>query len=335
MIEYADVIVDLQAGDTGKGKVCNTLSEKHNEYTHVVRYNGGGNAGHTIYKNGKKIVTHFIPSGIVNGVKSIIGPGCVVNPIKLLQEIKQLEHSGIEVVGNLFIDKRVHIITAEHIDRDSTDTKIGTTKTGNGPCYSDKYTRSGNRAENAEVLESFVIDIYEELHKRTDTKILFEGAQGFELDVDWGDYPYVTSSHCTVGSAVLNGVPPQKIRKVYGVCKAYNTYVGAKEFEKPSKIFDKIREVGNEYGSTTGRPRQIGWTNLDDVIKAANINGVTHMVVNKVDVLEKVGTFKVIHKGQEVNFVDKYFFKVFFDSAIKRYCPLIREVIFSESMDTI
>jgi len=335
MIEYADVIVDLQAGDTGKGKVCNTLSEKHNEYTHVVRYNGGGNAGHTIYKNGKKIVTHFIPSGIVNGVKSIIGPGCVVNPIKLLQEIKQLEHNGIEVVGNLFIDKRVHIITAEHIDRDSTDTKIGTTKTGNGPCYSDKYTRSGNRAENAEVLESFVIDIYEELHNGKDTKILFEGAQGFELDVDWGDYPYVTSSHCTVGSAVLNGVPPQKIRKVYGVCKAYNTYVGAKEFEVLSKIFDKIREVGNEYGSTTGRPRQIGWTNLDDVIKAANINGVTHMVVNKVDVLEKVGTFKVIHKGQEVNFVDKDFFKVFFDSAIKRYCPLIREVIFSESMDTI
>ena len=335
MIEYADVIVDLQAGDTGKGKVCNTLSEKHNEYTHVIRYNGGGNAGHTIYKNGKKIVTHFIPSGIVNGVKSIIGPGCVVNPIKLLQEIKQLEHNGIEVVGNLFIDKRVHIITAEHIDRDSTDTKIGTTKTGNGPCYSDKYTRSGNRAENAEVLESFVIDIYEELHNGKDTKILFEGAQGFELDVDWGDYPYVTSSHCTVGSAVLNGVPPQKIRKVYGVCKAYNTYVGAKEFEVPSKIFDKIREVGNEYGSTTGRPRQIGWTNLDDVIKAANINGVTHMVVNKVDVLEKVGTFKVIHKGQEVNFVDKDFFKVFFDSAIKRYCPLIREVIFSESMNTI
>ena len=211
MIEYADVIVDLQAGDTGKGKVCNTLSEKHNEYTHVVRYNGGGNAGHTIYKNGKKIVTHFIPSGIVNGVKSIIGPGCVVNPIKLLQEIKQLEHSGIEVVGNLFIDKRVQIITAEHIDRDSTDTKIGTTKTGNGPCYSDKYTRSGNRAENAEVLESFVIDIYDELHNGKDTKILFEGAQGFELDVDWGDYPYVTSSHCTVGSAVLNGVPPDEV----------------------------------------------------------------------------------------------------------------------------
>ena len=121
MIEYADVIVDLQAGDTGKGKVCNTLSQTPNEYTHVVRYNGGGNAGHTIYKKGKKMVTHFIPSGIVNGVKSIIGPGCVVNPISLFHEIQQLEANGIEVVGKLFIDKRAHIITGEHTTEDSKD----------------------------------------------------------------------------------------------------------------------------------------------------------------------------------------------------------------------
>lgn len=334
MINYADVIVDLQSGDTGKGKVCNTLSQIPNEYTHVVRYNGGGNAGHTIYKNGKKIVTHFIPSGIVNGVKSIIGPGCVVNPIKLLQEIQQLESSGVEVIGNLFIDKRVHIITPGHIDKDSTDTKIGTTKTGNGPCYSDKYSRVGNRAEHAEILESFMIDIYDELHK-AESKILFEGAQGFELDIDWGDYPYVTSSHCTVGSAIMNGVPPQKIRKVYGICKAYNTYVGAKQFEEPNEIFEMIRGVGNEYGSTTGRPRQIAWTNLDDLIKACNINGVTHLVVNKVDVLEQVGTFKLIHNGSERLFVDKEFFKIYFENIIKKSCGLVREVIFSESMDTI
>ena len=334
MINYADVIVDLQAGDTGKGKVCNSLSQIPNEYTHVVRYNGGGNAGHTIYKNGKKIVTHFIPSGIVNGVKSIIGPGCVVNPIKLMQEIQQLESNGVEVIGNLFIDKRTHIITPEHIDRDSTDTKIGTTKTGNGPCYSDKYSRHGNRAQHAEILEPFLIDIYEELHGK-ESKILFEGAQGFELDIDWGDYPYVTSSHCTVGSALMNGVPPQKIRRVYGICKAYNTYVGAKEYEVPSKLFDKIREVGNEYGSTTGRPRQIGWTNLDDIIKACNINGVTHLVVNKVDVLEQVGTFKLIHKGVELPFVTKEFFKIYFENTIKKSCGLIREIIFSESIDKI
>ena len=111
MIKYADVIVDLQAGDTGKGKVCYSLSQIPNEYTHVIRYNGGGNAGHTIYKDGKKIVTHFIPTGIVSGLKSIIGPGCVVNIDKFLKEVEELENEGIEVKGKLFIDKRVHIIT--------------------------------------------------------------------------------------------------------------------------------------------------------------------------------------------------------------------------------
>jgi adenylosuccinate synthase len=335
MINYADVIVDLQAGDTGKGKVCNTLSQIPNEYTHVVRYNGGGNAGHTIYKKGKKMVTHFIPSGIVNGVKSIIGNGCVVNPIQLFHEIQQLEANGIQVMGNLFIDKRAHIIRPEHIDEDSKDTEIGTTKTGNGPAYRDKYYRKGLRAGDSDLLQSYVIDMYEEFHGKDDVNILFEGAQGFELDVDWGDYPYVTSSHCTVGSAVLNGVPPQKIRKVYGVCKAYNTYVGAKQYEEPSRTFEMIREVGNEYGSTTGRPRQIGWTNLDDLIKSTNINGVTHLVVNKVDVLEKVGLFKLIYKNELINFVDKEFFKLFFENVIKQNCPLVREIIFSENAETI
>ena len=335
MIQYADVIVDLQAGDTGKGKVCNSLSQIPDEYTHVVRYNGGGNAGHTIYKDGKKIVTHFIPSGIVNGVKSIIGPGCVINVEKLIKEINELQLNGFEVIGNLYVDKRVHIITNQHIAEDSKDTEIGTTKTGNGPCYRDKYYRKGQRVESNNLINRMMTDIYEEFHGENDVKILFEGAQGFELDVDWGDYPYVTSSHCTVGSAILNGVPPQRIRKVYGVCKAYNTYVGAKEFEIPSKVFDMIREVGNEFGSTTGRPRQIGWTNLNDIIKAANINGVTHLVVNKVDVLEKVNTFRLIHDGVERGMVAKEFFKIYFENTIRKNCPTIREIIFSESVDKI
>lgn len=335
MIKYADVIVDLQAGDTGKGKVCNTLSQIENEYTHVIRYNGGGNAGHTIYKNGKKMVTHFIPSGIVNGIKSIIGPGCVVNPIQLFHEIQQLEANGIKVMGNLFIDKRVHIITPDHINEDSKDTEIGTTKTGNGPAYRDKYYRKGLRAGDSFFLKDYVIDIYNELHELDESTILFEGAQGFELDVDWGDYPYVTSSHCTVGSAVLNGVPPQKIRKVYGVAKAYNTYVGAKSFEEPNEIFEMIRGVGNEYGSTTGRPRQIGWTNLNDLIKSSNINGVTHLVVNKVDVLEEVGHFKLIYNNELITFTDKEYFKLFFEKNIRSNCSLIQKVIFSEKADTI
>jgi adenylosuccinate synthase len=334
MIEYVDVIVDLQAGDTGKGKVCNYLSNG-GDYTHVIRYNGGGNAGHTIYKNGVKMVTHFIPSGIVNGVKSIIGPGCVVNVDKLVKEINDLQSNGVQVMGNLFIDKRVHLITDEHITEDSKDTEIGTTKTGNGPCYRDKYYRKGVRAESSNFLKEMVIDIYEELYNNHENKILFEGAQGFELDVDWGDYPYVTSSHCTVGSAVLNGVPPQSIRRVYGVCKAYNTYVGAKSFEKDEKVFEQIREVGNEYGATTGRKRQIAWNNLDDIIKATRINGVTHLVVNKIDVLEKVGKMKLFYKKQEVNFVDGDFYELFFKNTIQQNCPLVREVIFSRSPEII
>jgi len=331
MIEYAHVIVDLQAGDTGKGKVAHTLAKEKDKYTHVVRYNGGGNAGHTIYHNGEKIVTHFIPCGVLYGIKSIIGPGCVIDPVKLIEESKQLELLGFDVKNNLFIDKRVHLIQPKHLEEDSTDTKIGTTKTGNGPAYRDKYGREGIRA--CDILKSNIIDIYEEFHGKENCKILFEGAQGFELDIDWGDYPYVTSSHCTVGSAVLNGVPPQKIEKVYGVAKAYRTYVGNKEFEKPSEIFDKIREIGNEYGATTGRKRQINWINIDDIIKAININGVTDLIINKLDVLEKINVFK-FYSGDSNNEMltgTSELFQTYIELKIKEKCQTIQNITFSHS----
>ena len=335
MIKYADVIVDLQAGDTGKGKVCFSLTKNKNEYTHVIRYNGGGNAGHTIYKEGKKIVTHFIPSGIVNGVKSIIGPGCVLNIDKFKTEIKELESVGIKVSGKLFVDKRVHIITDEHLIEDSKDTTIGTTKTGNGPCYRDKYFRKGIRADEVETgLDGFLIDIYDELHGKEECKILFEGAQGFELDVDWGDYPYVTSSHCTVGSAVLNGVPPQKIRKVFGVAKAYRTYVGNKKFETPSDIFDKIREIGNEYGATTGRKRQIDWLDFDDLVKSVNINGVTDVIINKLDILNRVNTYRY-YKDGELKYLNETSFQFFIQEILKNTCDTVDKVIFSTTPNDI
>jgi adenylosuccinate synthase len=300
MIEYADVIVDLQAGDTGKGKVAHSLC-KNGEYTHVVRYNGGGNAGHTIFHNGNKYVTHFIPCGVLYGIKSIIGPGCVVDPLKLENEVKELEEAGFNVRENLFIDKRVHIILPSYIEEDSKDIMIGTTKTGNGPTYRNKYNRSGIRA--CDYLPSeMLIDVYEEFYGNKKVRILFEGAQGFELDIDWGDYPYVTSSHCTVGSAILNGVPPQKIRNVYGVAKAYRTYVGQKTFEGDSDHFESIRIEGQEFGATTGRPRQINWIDMNDLIKAMNINGVTNLIINKIDVLGKVGIFKSIVNGVEYTY---------------------------------
>jgi adenylosuccinate synthase len=335
MIKYADVIVDLQAGDTGKGKVCYALSQIPNEYTHVIRYNGGGNAGHTIYKEGKKIVTHFIPTGIVSGLKSIIGPGCVVNISKFLNEVEELENEGIEVKGKLFIDIRAHIITKEHIEEDSKDVNIGTTKTGNGPAYRDKYGREGIRAGDfEEELSGYLIDIYEELHGDDECKILFEGAQGFELDVDWGDYPYVTSSHCTVGSAILNGVPPQSIRNVYGVAKAYRTYVGSKDFEEPSEIFDKIRELGNEYGATTGRKRQIDWLDLDELLKAARINGVTHAIINKIDILDSLNEYRFYKEGV-VKYLKEQSFRFFIQELLKNTCPTVNKVIFSETPNGI
>ncbi len=324
MIKFADVIVDLQAGDTGKGKVAHSLC-KSGEYTHVIRYNGGGNAGHTIYHNGQKFVTHFIPCGVLYGIKSIIGPGCVVNIDKLVKEINELQQGGVQVIGNLFIDKRVHIITDSHIVEDSKDTEIGTTKTGNGPCYRDKYYRKGVRGDSSSFLQPMIIDIYEELHGDNEVSILFEGAQGFELDIDWGDYPYVTSSHCTVGSAILNGVPPQKIRNVYGVAKAYRTYVGAKSFEGESEYFEMIRKEGGEFGATTGRPRQINWIDLNDLQKAININGVNKLIINKMDVMESVGVLRSIIDHQEFQHKDMSDMQIFISDHIK----IDGEIIFS------
>jgi adenylosuccinate synthase len=297
----ADVVVDLQYGDCGKGKVTHHLCRTQ-DYTHVVRYNGGCNAGHTIYHNGKRFITHHIPAGVFFGVKSIIGPGCVINPDQFFKEIKELNDGGINTDGLIFIAKNTHIITEKHKKQDSEDTTIGTTRSGNGPAYRDKYSRDGIRASTIPVLKDYMIDMYEELHSGKRTNILFEGAQGFGLDIDWGDYPYVTSSHCTSGAALLNGVPPQAIKKVWGVAKMYETYVGAKKFEPDNEIFSLIRNLGQEYGATTGRPRQCNWMNWDLVDKAININGVTDLVFNKVDILDQVGRYKLYHKGELIKF---------------------------------
>jgi adenylosuccinate synthase len=306
MIDYADVIVDLAYGDSGKGKVTHLLS-KDRDYTHCIRYNGSNNAGHTIYHEGKKIVTHSIPTGVVHGIKSIIGPGCVMNVRQFFDELKELQDAGIKTEGLVYVAKNVHIITEEHLQEDRQDAKIGTTKRGNGPAYRDKYNRKGIRAEQIPELQSYLIDLYEELHsENTSCRILFEGAQGFGLDVDWGDYPFVTSSTCTVGAAVANGVPPSKIRNVWGITKVYETYVGGKKFEPDDSVFGKIRELGNEYGATTGRPRQCNWLNTALLRKAARINGVNKIVFNKADILRMVDVWKAYDiNGNLITFQDE------------------------------
>ena len=296
----ADVVVGLQYGDEGKGKVSYQLA-KNGNYTHVLRYNGGCNAGHTFYHDNKKFVTHHIPVGVFFGIKSVIGSGCVIAVNKLMTEIDELEKEGIKVKENLAIASNAHIITDFHKSQDKKDTKIGTTKTGNGPAYRDKYDRKGVLAIEVPELEDYIIDLYAEFHEpcedSPEPEILCEGAQGFGLDIDWGDYPYVTSSSCTVSGATSNGIPFTSIRDVWGVAKIYETYVGEKEFELNDPEMEKIREVGKEFGATTGRPRQVSILDMNIIKRAININAANKIVFNKVDILEEVGSWKAIMDG--------------------------------------
>ena len=289
----ADVVVGLQYGDEAKGKIVHDLC-RDGQYTHVMRFGGGPNAGHTIYHEGQKLVTHHIPSGVFFGIRSIIGNGCVIDPHALLQEIKDLEAAGFDVISNLRIAQNAHIITEEHKDEDGRDEKIGTTRRGCGPAYRDKYGRSGVHAGEYSFvgelafMKDLVIDLYEEFYNDKNIYVLCEGAQGFGIDVDWGDYPYVTSSHCTTAGALLNGIPPQAINRVWGAAKVYETYVGAKNFQGDDPLLEQLQEVGQEFGATTGRKRQTNWIDLDFLARSCKINGVTDLVINKMDVMREV-----------------------------------------------
>jgi adenylosuccinate synthase len=332
MIDYVDVIVDLQAGDTGKGKVAHALAEN---YDLMIRYNGGANAGHTVYHNGQKIVTHQVPIGVLFGIPSIIGLGCVVNIPKLIEEIRELKSQGIYTEGLVLIDKRAHLVTEQHLEEDSLDLKIGTTRQGIGPTYRDKYARKGTRIGDTDTTlykEFKVVDIYDVLYvNRVPRRILCEGAQGFQIDIDWGDYPYVTSSHCTVGSAILNGIQPQKLRKVIGIMKAYETYSGFKTtFQDESDTdLQRIQEVGNEFGATTGRKRKVRWLNLDGVIKAININGVTELIINKLDIMDEVGVFKMVKNGNLCEYDTMEKFKTEVESTIYLHTTSVQKVLWS------
>ena len=326
----SDIVVDLQYGDCGKGKVTHHLC-RTGEYTHVIRYNGGCNAGHTIFHKGKKFITHHIPAGVFFGIRSIIGSGCVVNVEQFFKEIEELKAGGIDTDGLVFVAKNAHIITQNHIEEEARETKIGTTKRGNGPAYRDKFARTGVRAEDVPELRPYLMDLYEELHERCSNPIiLFEGAQGFGLDIDWGSYPYVTSSNCISAAALMNGVPPQTVRNIYGVAKSYETYVGSKVFQPPGKIFDKIQKEGQEYGATTGRVRQVNWMNLNFLKKAININGATHVVFNKMDVLENVGHFAVNEDGTLKRFIDANHMEHYIRQKLDNV-PFVKSVVFSRS----
>ena len=343
-ISKVDVLLGLQWGDEGKGKVVDVLTPN---YDVVARFQGGPNAGHTLEFEGQKYVLRSIPSGIFQGGKvNIIGNGVVLAPDLFMKEAIELEKSGHPLETRLHISKKAHLIMPTHrlLDRayeaQKGDKKVGTTGKGIGPTYTDKVSRNGLRVgdilsdfqekylahkqqhlkmlaalgwtdfstleaeekvwmEGIAYLRRFqLVDASHEIDSmlKYGKRVLCEGAQGTMLDVDFGSYPFVTSSNTiSAGACIGLGVAPNKIGEVYGIMKAYCTRVGSGPF--PTELFDetgkKLRDLGHEYGAVTGRERRCGWVDLVQLRYSVMLNGVTQLILMKSDVLDTFDTIKV------------------------------------------
>ena len=349
-----DVLLGLQWGDEGKGKIVDVLTKN---YDVIARFQGGPNAGHTIEFDNKKFVLHTIPSGIFNdNTLNVVGNGVIIDPYIFKKEIEILKENGIDVKSNLYISTKSHIILPTHrlldavYEKAKGDKKIGSTLKGIGPTYTDKVGRNGIRV--GDLLLPYFKNKYEEAKKRhlklayvyddnplsikiegknfddyekewfdsletllslklvnseyflnnalsEGKKILAEGAQGTMLDIDFGSYPYVTSSNTiTAGVSSGLGIAPAKIGRVFGIFKAYCTRVGSGPF--PTELFDetgeKLRQTGHEFGATTGRPRRCGWLDMAALKYAIMLNGVTDLMMMKVDVLNDFDEINVAVK---------------------------------------
>lgn len=347
----ATVLIGSQWGDEGKGKIIDVLTR---QVDWVVRYQGGNNAGHTVEVGDEQYILHLIPSGILReGKHCVIGHGMVVDPLELMKEMKGLEERGVEMDKRLAISDRAHVVMPYHRLLDAGNEKrladgekIGTTKRGIGPTYSDKVTRSGLRfcdffaldlkevfrmhlersneclqaidsevldveatvselMAAAEYLKPYIKDTIVSLNDALDRDegILFEGAQGTMLDIDYGSYPFVTSSSASAGGAATgSGIAPHRIDGVLGVVKAYTTRVG--QGPMPTELEDEmgehLRNEGGEYGATTGRPRRCGWFDAVVARYSARLNGIDHWALTKLDVLDKVETIRIC-TGYEID----------------------------------
>ncbi|MEJ7737612.1 MAG: adenylosuccinate synthase [Chitinophagaceae bacterium] len=338
-----DVLLGLQWGDEGKGKIVDYFAP---DYDVIARFQGGPNAGHTLYVDGKKVVLHQIPSGVFHeNTINLIGNGVVLDPVTLKRECETVASFGIDVKKNLFISRRAHLILPTHRALDTAseaskgNDKIGSTLKGIGPAYMDKTGRNGLRIgdlldksfttsyirlrlKHQRLLDNFnfqedisgweeaffdAIEFLKELNIvngeyfindkiAAGSAVLAEGAQGSMLDIDFGTFPFVTSSNTTSAGVCSGlGVPPQKIRDVMGVSKAYCTRVGGGPF--PTELTDatgeELRKLGNEFGATTGRARRCGWIDLVALRFACMINGVTKLIMTKADVLDTFSGLQV------------------------------------------
>ena len=335
-----NVVLGCFYGDEGKGRTTDYLAQTCEV---AIRASGGNNAGHTIVYNGKKFAMRLTPSGIFSGrTTAIIGNGVVLNPKVLIGEINMLKENGIDVDTYLKISEKAHVIFPFHSEMDvmlenRRVHKIGTTKNGIGPCYCDKYERSGIRVEDlyksnfkevlenqvkvkneqlaeagvqldfeeiykeyteyAAILKPYVCDTISMIHRflREDKMIVCEGAQATLLDIDFGSYPYVTSSNPTIGGILTGtGISARDIGDVYGVIKAYSSRVGEGPYvtELKDATGDRIRDLGHEYGTVTKRPRRCGWLDLVALQYAIRINGINYINLNHLDTIGNFDTFK-------------------------------------------
>ncbi len=370
-----DLLLGLQWGDEGKGKIVDVLTES---YDIIARFQGGPNAGHTLEFEGIKHVLHTIPSGIFHpNAINLIGNGVVIDPIIFKKELENLTPYNIDFYTKLLISKKAHLILPTHRLLDAASeaskgkAKIGSTLKGIGPTYMDKTGRNGLRVgdvltkswidryqiltqkhlkmlnfhnveleydlselesqffESIETLKKCqIIDSENYLHQAQDAgkKILAEGAQGSLLDIDFGTYPYVTSSSTTAAGACIGlGVAPNKIKEVFGIFKAYTTRVGSGPF--PTELFDeigkRIAKIGHEYGATTGRARRCGWIDLIALKYSIRINGVTQLMMMKGDVLSGIETIKVCNQYKTKQGIYDYFpFDINDESVSPQYIEL-------------
>ncbi len=337
-----DVLIGLQWGDEGKGKIVDYLAS---QYDVIARFQGGPNAGHTLYVDGKKIVLRTIPSGVFHkGKLNLIGNGVVIDPVTLKEEIEGLNEFGVDLSETLFIAHKAHLILPTHRALDAASeqakgkSKIGSTLKGIGPTYMDKTGRNGLRVgdvltkdwkerytklrdKHVGMLASYeekveweewepaffeAVEFLQKLnvvngeywinnHIKNGKKVLAEGAQGSLLDVDYGTYPFVTSSNTTAAGVCTGlGVSPSKIGEVYGITKAYCTRVGGGPF--PTELHDEmgeaLRKAGNEFGAVTKRPRRCGWIDLVALKYAVMLSGVTRLIVTKTDVMDEFETIE-------------------------------------------
>lgn len=370
------VVVGLQYGDEGKGKITDVLSAKSD---YVVRFQGGDNAGHTVYVGEEKFVLHLLPSGVLQCKgKCVIANGVVVNPKAFLSEIKQLEDKNMRT-DHVFISRRAHVIMPYHIlldtyrEEEEDGTVIGTTKKGIGPCYEDKIARVGIRMvdllnpevlaekikknlrtknslfekyfekptldfdtiyneflELGQILKDRIVDTEVELNEaiKDGKNVLFEGAQAAMLDIDFGTYPYVTSSSPTTGGVCTGaGVPPTALQNLIGVAKAYTTRVGNGPFptELNDDLGEQMRQVGKEFGATTGRPRRCGWLDLVSLKHATMINGINNLVITKLDVLTGIHPLKIAtkYKTEDGKIIDYFTSST---TKLYNYKPLFEEL---------